>query len=591
MSRRPTARGRRTVDPPAAALLAPRLIGKRLAEEWRSTGLYGALLSRPRASGVAAEARDFRPIEAETGRQALQGRMQLAGVSLRLQVGVDIWQQPCPSRAFAVALHRFDWLPALAGEGPAGLQTALRLILDWERSFERVTPFAWSLETLQRRVYNLACALKTLSGAASDREAQTLAISLARQGRHLLRGAPPAFGESGRAVAVAVAGAVLEGRAGADLTRRGLERLARSLPEEVFPDGGVASRSPEAALELLFDLLTLDDVLLARGREAPAALSQAIDRLSLGVRFFMLGDRRLGSFHGGETSGPARVAAALAHEDPGARAPAFMPYGGYHRLEGQSLVVLVDAAPPAEGRLSEAACAQPLALEVTAGRDRLISNCGWSPDAAGLQAFRLTAAGSTASVGDASAGRVLSGVAARALGPRLVAGAKAVAADRHENEHGVWLELRSDGFLREFGVLHHRRLFLDVSHEELRGEDWFEPVSPGDAPPKRLANLTVRFHLPADVQVSLARDKRSVLLRGPSNRGWWLRNDARDVSVEPSMFFEDRRPHRSAQVVLASPLSFKDGARVRWKLAPVEASDPRASSKSVAKGAAAATNP
>ena len=59
-----------------------------------------------------------------------------------------------------------------------------------------------------------------------------------------------------------------------------LPRLTGALRVQVLPDGGLKSRSPQAALELLLDLLTLDDALLQLGREAPQEVSRAIDRLT-----------------------------------------------------------------------------------------------------------------------------------------------------------------------------------------------------------------------------------------------------------------------------------------------------------------------
>ena len=47
----------------------------------------------------------------------------------------------------------------------------------------------------------------------------------------------------------------------------------------------------------------------------------------------------------------------------------------------------------------------------------------------------------------------------------------------------------------------------------------------------RPAEFAVHFHLHPDVQVSLARDNRSALIRGPSNRGWRFRSDA--ASTQP----------------------------------------------------------
>ena len=553
-----------------------RLLVRRIGAEWRSTAIYGDGLNRPRPTALAVPPKDFRPLDSELGRQILLGRLTLCGVTLEIGPGGDPWDIPSPSRPFAVELHRFAWLPSLLAQGQAGADEALRLILDWERMFSRVTPFIWGAETLERRVFNLACGVRSLTERASDVEAAELLALLARQTRHLLKldGGPLRRAERG-AVAAIVATA-LAGVAGERLKIKAFNKLVPALAIAVLPDGGLKTRSPEQALELLFDLLTLDDALLQRGREAPQVVARSIDRLTAAVRFFTLGDGRLAAFQGGETVRRSRVAAALAHDDGEGKAQPMLPHTGYHRLAGRSLLVMVDAAAPAEGAWSLTACAQPLAMEITCGSDRLIANTGWSADASGAQAMRLTDGGSTASLGDGSAGRPLSGVLARGLGPRLVHGAKQVDVDRQENAAGVWLEMSHDGWTAGLGLVHERRLFLDPKLDELRGEDRFEPVEGAPSPSRRAAGYAVRFHLPPGVQVSLARDKRSVLLRGPSNRGWWFRNDAPDVMLEPSVHFEERRVKRGAQIVLKGPLVPGSGGRVRWKLTPVEAAEPSA---------------
>ena len=68
----------------------------------------------------------------------------------------------------------------------------------------------------------------------------------------------------------------------------------------------------------------------------------------------------------------------------------------------------------------------------------------------------------------------------------------------------------------------------------------------------------------------IARDQRSVLLKGPSNVGWWLRNDAGEVGLEASVHFRDGRPMRTSQVVLRGRLRADRGGRVPWKLTMAE---------------------
>jgi uncharacterized heparinase superfamily protein len=550
------------------------VFARRVVDEGMSTTLYRLSLSRPTASSFAAGPRDFRPADPDAGRQILAGRYTFTGAALELEPGGDPWDRASPSRLFAVRLHRFAWAPDLLSIGEAGARELLRLFLSWRALFDRPTAFTWGAETLERRVFNLACATRRLSGVASEAEVQILAGSLAAQARHLLRlGAkPPRPAE--RMAAAAVAGAALGGAAGERILARALPRLSRALAVAVLPDGGLKTRSPEAGLELLLDLLSLDDALLQRGREAPVEVARAIDRLSAALRFFSLGDGRLASFQGGEAGDPARIDSARAHDDADAKAFGYAPHSGYHRLAGKSLQVIVDAAPPAAEGWSLAACAHPLAIEVVAGRDRLIVSPGWTPDAAAPQAMRLTAAASTAALAGESAGRPLTGFLARGLGARLVGGAGRVEARRNENEGGVWLELAHDGWSERYGLLHERRLFLAPEIDELRGEDRFAPSA---ETPKDLADSTpyaIRFHLHPDVQVSLARDKRSVLLRGPSDRGWWFRNDAAEVKLEDSVWFERGLPRRTSQIVLRGDATAEAGARVRWKLAPVEAAEP-----------------
>lgn len=236
---------------------------------------------------------------------------------------------------------------------------------------------------------------------------------------------------------------------------------------------------------------------------------------------------------------------------------------------GRSLHLITDAGSPAKGAWSVSACGQPAAIEVVCGRERLIANTGWSPEAADFQAARLASGGSTVTLGEGAAGAPLTGFLAFAFGPRLVGAARAVQVARREDETGVWIEVVHDGWVESTGLTHTRRLFLDKAADELRGEDRFTPGPEALAEPVAVA---VHFHLGPEVRASLARDRRSVLLKGASKIGWWLRNDAGEVTLEPSVVFENGLVRRSTQVVLRGRLRADRGGRVRWKLGAAEAS-------------------
>lgn len=561
--------GRRLFRAPRSPWLsaARRLAVRQAAIEGFGAPGYGLTLSRPRASGFAASPRDARPVSRERGRAVALGRFGFAGVSLDAPYPADPWDQPSPSRAFAVELHRFTWLADLCALGEAATAEALRLVLAWGSTFGDWSPFAWGRDVLSRRVFNLACAARRMGAVGSAAEAQFLADVLARQARHLLRLADDRASAAEATIAAALAGTALAGDAGNRLIARALPRVRRAIARSVLADGGHASRNPEAALELLLDLLSLDDGLNQRGIETPEEVSRAIDRLTLAARVLTLPDRRLACFQGGEAADPARIAAALAHEDPEGRPPQRLPDMGYERLTGQMLTAFVDAGPPGRGAWAVSACAQPLAIEVVCGRDRLITNCGWSARAPDRQGFRLAAAGSTVIVGEDSPLQPLQGRLAQILGPRLEGPDIRVKVRREESDNAVVVELGHDGWVPRFGLMHERLLYLDVRADELRCEDRLLPAE-GARPHALAAPYALRFHLHPAVKVAQAADRKSVLLRGPSGRGWWFRNNAADVSVETGAWFDEGQQRRAAQIVLRGVARTDGLTRVLWKITP-----------------------
>jgi uncharacterized heparinase superfamily protein len=538
-----------------------------MQDDWFATKFRRAGLMLSPIRGLAAKPRDLRPPDVAKGERILAGEFTLAGQTLRTGVGRDPWDRPSPSRPFAQALHGFAWMGDLLAAGAPGVEEALRLTLAWQGVFGAWNDFAWSGETIERRVTALACAAPDLLALASDAEAATILASLGRQAVHLMAMTDPPARAAERTAAAATAAASLASRKADRLLDRALRRLERLLPVAVLPDGGHRSRSPQAALDLLFDLLTLDDALSQRGRGPPTELARAVDRLTGAVRFFALADGRLAALQGGGDIAAPVIAAALAHDDAGRPVPEVARHSGYHRLEGGGLQVFVDAGAPAAGPWSLAACAAPGALEVLVGARRLITACAWSPDTGDEDpAFRLSAAASTVCLDEASPGAPADGFAAEVLGPRLIHAARRVSANRAEAEEALVLGITHDGWLRTLGLSAERILYLDRARGELRGEDAFKPtLSPlGDR--RRQVPYAIRFHLHPDIAAQVSADGKSALMRLPGEGGWWLRSDAAQTLVEPSLRFQDAAVRAAQQIVLTGAFPLTTGARIRWKL-------------------------
>ena len=65
-----------------------------------------------------------------------------------------------------------------------------------------------------------------------------------------------------------------------------------------------------------------------------------------------------------------------------------------------------------------------------------------------------------------------------------------------------------------------------------------------------------------------SRDRRSILLRGHSGRGWWFRTDGPDVAIEPSVHIDEGLTRRSLQIVVRGSARTDSETKIRWKLSP-----------------------
>ena len=553
--------------------VAGRMLTRQMWIELYGLPGYAMTLSAGKATAFAATTRDFRPADINLGKAVLGGRFPLAGSNLEVEAPADPWNRPSPSKAFAVDLHAFAWMPGLMLQGERGAREALRLTLAWADTFSRWSPFAWEPQILARRVYNLACAARKMGAVASEADRLGLADTLGRQARQLLRPPGGLAGKAERLVAAAVAGCVLAGPAGSRLRKAALGRLPGALRVTVAGDGGHASRSPEAGMELLLDLLTLDDALSQLSETAPEAMGGAIIRLTTAMRLQVLPDGRLAGFQGGGPSNPARVAAARAHDEHAeATAGAVGSVGGLTRIRSPLLTIVTDVGSPGKGAWSEAACAQPLALEIVCGKDRIVTGCGWTSRAADRQGLRLTPGHSTLTLGEQSFAEPLGGWKGELLGPRLYGRPYHTTSERRDGDGAVWLEVEHDAWALPFGLMHQRRLYLDQRLDELRAEERLHPaMGSRDAVRVIAAPYAVRFHLEPGVQASLARDRRSILLRGHSGRGWWFRTDGPDVAIEPSVHIDEGLTRRSLQVVVRGSARTDAETKIRWKLSPAGA--------------------
>jgi uncharacterized heparinase superfamily protein len=450
----------------------------------------------------------------------------------------------------------FSWLRDLRALGTdAARSCARRKITDFLDT-QNLDPLAQRPDVAGARIAAWLGHYDFFAASADDDFRQRLMARLVTDAR-TLSAALPAEARDGRALTalkgLIAAAIAMPGHAA--YLPRAQKFLNAEIERQILPDGCHIERSPAALLAALQDFTEIRALLQAGGEDSPESLAPAIERMAAALRALRHGDGGLALFNGTKEDLPTLIDLVLSQAgrprpQPG-RPSATLTAAGLHRLAAGKSLVLVDAGAPAPPGLDRFSHAGTLAFEFSAGKERLIVNCGAAPAAGDKKwrdALRATAAHSTLTIADVSSSELRdSGLGRR---PLLVK-------TEHQEANGAhWLSASHNGWEKIFGAIHHRQLYLSETGEDFRGEDLIEAAQPQP--------FMIRFHLHPTVTASLQHNHGAVLLRLPSGQGWRLRAEGAAISIEESVYFGLPEPRRAEQIVLSG---HQDGPQqVKWAI-------------------------
>ncbi len=523
-----------------------------------------------------APARSFRdlwPGDAARGARLLRGEYEVLGTVRPLRPseadGIGDWGPAGGSPVWRAAAHGFAWLRDLRALGSDSARLRGRaLTADW-----LALPgdaLAESPEVAGARLSAWLGHWDFIAATAEDGFRRQFMQRLAQDARGVVASLPAEAAHRG-------ALAALKGGMAASVAleeETWLARCVRFLPQELerqfLPDGGHVERSPAQLLLAIQDLIEIRNLLHGAGVDAPPILASVLDRAAPALRVMRHADGGLALFNGTREESAAIIDLVLTQSQSRGRAPSALPDTGFQRLAASRTLVICDCGAPPSGRrdagpgglargADRLAHAGTLAFEMSVGRDRLIVNCGAAPaaEAAWRDALRATAAHSTLVLADTHS----SELRPEGLGRRV----ETVEADRQDSNGAQWLEAAHDGWLRQYGMRHRRRLYLSESGDDLRGEDLLEADRELPTP-----GFVVRFHLHPTVVASLQQSEAGVLLRLPSGAGWRLLGIGARVAIEESVHLAGEL-RRSQQIALHAEAGT---TIVQWQISRVSLQGP-----------------
>ncbi len=465
------------------------------------------------------------------------------------------WMAKNVSDEWLASLAEFNWLQDLRAVGTdAARDRARHLISLWiDTDGSRGGKNSWLPSVVGNRLSNWIDQREFLAAGADPSFLNKLDASIYQHNRflkHLRLLIPPGFGKI-----IALKGLILS--ALSNRNHRYLIRLCKHLDREiaaqVLGDGGHPSRNPIVEVELLRHLIDIRTALKNSNEEVSRHLENAIDKVAPMVRFFRHGDGGLALFNGSNEGEGWLIDVILTRSEARGKPFASTPHSGFERMSTNRTLLIMDVGNPASIGFDEHAHSGALSIEMSVGKERIITNCGAYIGAADSWADvqRTTAAHSTVTLENLNSAELLMG---GGIGIRP----ESVASERLEADGNIWINAALVGYGGQKQFTHSRRIYLSANGGDIRGED---TISGGDR-----EKFVARFHLHPSIQSSLVRQASSVLLRTPSGSGWRFKASGGVISLQESIYLGLPGQVKRAEQIVISSATQNGLGQIKWAL-------------------------
>lgn len=487
----------------------------------------------------------------------------------RFELGQTLqpWAVENVSLHFKDRLFRFEWLNDLVAAGESAGEHARAITDAWISDFGRFDGFAWRAGPTADRAWNWMLCGDLLFGEDQGRAGRERLEVLLCQIRHVLALADDMSDIRARfrTFLVELARAILfEDSHGQQMA---LEMLEAECADQILPDGGHVSRSPEQLLATLTDLLAIRHLMERRGLGQAGFIEKWMARMGAMLGFFRCADGALFPFNDSGEARAAQIESVMAALEQSPRRFSFSPKSGFQKLVRGDVEVLMDVGCAPETPFGDLAHAGALGFEFADGQARIVTSCGASSEVNvdWQAAVRRTGAHSTLVLGGRDSAVFQRNMASDLLAP---VGPDGISAKRLEEADEIWLDAQHSGYRDHAGLLHRRRLFLASDGGRLAGEDSLvRPVSRPREEDAEPVGFEIRFHLHPTVDAQMGRD--AILLNCADGRCWRFRTSHPGARLDPSIYLARGTVERTKQIVLSGQADPNgDGSQppncVRW---------------------------
>ena len=461
---------------------------------------------------------------------------------------VKDWNNPQWERLWLYNLHYFDDLQACDAENKKALH--FDLIEKWIQENPPGMGNGWEPYPLSLRIVNWIKWVLYGNGLP-DEALHSLAVQtryLRRKleihllGNHLFANAK----------ALIFAGIFFEGREAEEWLKKGLQILAREVPEQILDDGGHFERSPMYHSIILEDLLDLINILKTYDQEPPPLWFDSVEKMLHWLKVMCHPDEQISFFNDaafgiaaepGEIEEYAKRLGISATDSPH---DGIIKLGdsGYTRLQKDDAVLIAGVGKIGPDYLPGHAHADTLSFELSFKGRRVFVNSGTSCYGNSIKrlAQRGTASHNTLTINGKDSSEVWGGF-------RVARRAYPLEMETEDREtDGLWIKCAHNGYQRLKGKpIHYREWFFTGNSLEIR-----------DRVRGRYSEALAFYHLYPGLTVDLRAKKISSDIISMT-----YETDS-DVSMENKYYYPEFGKAVSNECLVVKPITNEYSIKFKW---------------------------
>ena len=201
-----------------------------------------------------------------------------------------------------------------------------------------------------------------------------------------------------------------------------------------------------------------------------------------------------------------------------------------------------DAVKPASTTINENLHASTLSFEFSAKKEKIITNCGSLEKRAekNPEYLRYSAAHSTIILNNTNISELIDKSSYKRIPHNIIY-------NKEETFEEIIIGCSHDGYLRNFGKIVKRKIYISKTKETISGKDSIMSIKKNSLP----ISFDIRFHLTPNCRCVLTNNKKTVLIKTKANNSWIFKfkNIAR---IEESIYINDgKKIEQNKQIVIS----------------------------------------